>query len=202
MHYVRLHETGSNRKLFRFDSIGFDLKRAYTKCILDHLNAHNSLILIVLHLLFVSLRFVIVIFCLLFLLFIRLIHMVYYRARYSLDIFINHDFPHIHIASRLFVEMFFFQITHTHNTHIFTDTFIESHPIHLLHMNRSWTKFPLIGFKFIFHDRSPKSRTCTFARLKSWWMNLGCFFGQLYSELWRVDSHLQLLWTINRGDIE
>lgn len=33
------------------------------------------------------------------LLFIRLIHMVYYRARYSLDIFINHDFPHIYLQN-------------------------------------------------------------------------------------------------------
>lgn len=58
------------------------IPKEHAKCILEHLNALNSLFSV---------------FCVLFIpsiYSIRFIRMVYYRARYSLDIFINHDFPH------------------------------------------------------------------------------------------------------------
>lgn len=92
---IRLHETGSNRK-----SIRFVLKSAFST-IQMHIARWFSFHSIVFCLAFDS-AIVVSISVAVVLLLVRLVRMVYYRARYSLDIFINHDFPHVqtHATSR------------------------------------------------------------------------------------------------------
>lgn len=86
----------------RFNSIRFDFEKSNKvhskpfKC--THIHSHISLILILSLFSLNNMRL---------LLFIHLIHMVYYRARYSLDIFINHDFPHNRSFSSVFFQIIY-----------------------------------------------------------------------------------------------